>query len=95
MKAMVLKEFGSSRTWEEIPEPKLGSRDALVESRANGLCATDLKLIDGLIPDVKTPLILGHESAGIVREVGLGVERIRPGDHVVMVCKDTCDHLGD
>lgn len=90
MKAMVLKEFGRSLAWEEIPEPKLGVRDALVESRANGLCATDLKLIDGLIPGVKTPLILGHESAGIVREVGPGVESIRPGDRVVMVCKNTC-----
>ena len=90
MKAMVLKEFGSSLAWEEIPEPKIGPRDALVESRANGLCATDLKLIDGMIPRVKTPLILGHESSGIVREVGPGVERIRPGDRVVMVCKETC-----
>jgi propanol-preferring alcohol dehydrogenase len=88
---MILKEFGAPLVWEGVPEPaKLGPCDALVESKANGLCATDLKLIDGAFSSTKTPLLLGHESAGVVIEVGSEVERVRPGDHVVMVNKITC-----
>ena len=91
MKGMILKEFGAPLVWEGVPEPaKLGPRDALVESKANGLCATDLKLIDGAFKSTKPPLLLGHESAGVVVEVGPEVERVRPGERVVMVNKITC-----
>lgn len=87
---MVLRAFGEPLAWEEVAEPKPGPREALVEARANGLCGTDLKIVDGLVRTAKLPLRLGHESAGIVREVGAEVESIRPGDRVVMVCKQTC-----
>jgi D-arabinose 1-dehydrogenase-like Zn-dependent alcohol dehydrogenase len=90
MKAMVLREFGKPLAWEEVPDPKPGPREALVEAKANGLCGTDLKIVDGLVGTVKPPRLLGHESAGIVREVGDAVEAVRPGDRVVMVCKQTC-----
>jgi len=90
MKAMTLKAFGKPLAWEEVPEPRPGPREALVEARANGLCATDLKIVDGLVRSAKLPLLLGHESAGVVREVGEEVEAVRPGDRVVMVCKQTC-----
>jgi propanol-preferring alcohol dehydrogenase len=90
VKAMVLKEFGKPLSWEEVPEPTVGPRQALVQAKANGLCATDLKIVDGLVKSVKTPLRLGHESAGVVVEVGSEVEAVRPGDRVVMVCKQTC-----
>ncbi|OGL06228.1 MAG: hypothetical protein A3H48_02130 [Candidatus Rokubacteria bacterium RIFCSPLOWO2_02_FULL_71_18] len=90
MKAMRLREFGAPLVWEAVPEPRPGPRQALVQSKANGLCATDLKIVDGLVPTVRTPLLLGHESAGVVLEVGSDVESVRPGDRVVMVCKQTC-----
>lgn len=90
MKAVVLEQFGKPLVWTDVPEPRLGTRQALVRSRANGLCATDLKIVDGLVKSVKTPLRLGHESAGIVLEVGSEVEWVRPGDRVVMVSKQTC-----
>jgi D-arabinose 1-dehydrogenase-like Zn-dependent alcohol dehydrogenase len=90
MKAMVLKEFGKPLSWQEVPEPKIGARQVLVQSKANGLCATDLKIVDGLVKSVKPPLLLGHESAGVVVEVGSEVESVRPGDRVVMVAKQTC-----
>lgn len=90
MRAMVLREFGQPLSWEEVPEPKLGPRQALVRSKANGLCATDLKIVDGLVKSAKRPLLLGHESAGVVAEVGSEVESVRPGDRVVMVAKQTC-----
>ncbi|HEY7363360.1 MAG TPA: alcohol dehydrogenase catalytic domain-containing protein [Methylomirabilota bacterium] len=90
MKAMVLKEFGKPLSWEDVPEPTIGPQQALVRSQANGLCATDLKIVDGLVKTAKKPLRLGHESAGVVIEVGGDVESIKPGDRVVMVCKQTC-----
>jgi D-arabinose 1-dehydrogenase-like Zn-dependent alcohol dehydrogenase len=90
MRAMVLEGFGKPLVRTEVPEPTLGPREALVRSRANGLCATDLKIVDGLVKSVKVPLPLGHESAGVVGEVGPEVEAVRPGDRVVVVCKQTC-----
>lgn len=89
MKAMVLRAFGKPLSWEDVPEPTIGPRQALVRSQANGLCATDLKIVDGLVKSVKKPLRLGHESAGVVVEVGSEVETVQPGDRVVMVCKQT------
>ncbi|MBI2177120.1 MAG: zinc-binding dehydrogenase [Candidatus Tectomicrobia bacterium] len=91
MKAMLLKEFGQPLSWEEVPEPKItGPRQVLVQAKANGLCATDLKIADGLVKSAKKPLLLGHESSGVVAEVGSEVESVRPGDRVVMVAKQTC-----
>lgn len=90
MKAMLLKAFGQPLAWEDVAEPRPGPHEALVEARANGLCGTDLKIVDGLVGSAKLPLLLGHESAGVVLEVGSEVESIRPGDRVVMVCKQTC-----
>lgn len=90
MKGMILKEFGKPLEYEEVPDPKPGPREALVESKANGLCATDLKLVDGLIKSAPLPLMLGHENAGIVVETGPDVTSVRPGDRVVVVAKQTC-----
>ena len=90
MKGMVLKEFGKPLAYEEVPDPKPGPRQVLVESKANGLCATDLKLIDGLIKSAPLPLMLGHENAGVVVETGSEVESFQSGDRVVVVAKQTC-----
>ncbi len=90
MNAMVLEAFGRPLSWQEVPDPKIGPRQALVRAKANGLCATDLKIVDGLVASARPPLLLGHESAGIVEAVGGEVEGVRPGDRVVMVAKQTC-----
>lgn len=94
MKAMVLREFGKPLVWEEVPEPRPGPEDVLIESRTNGLCATDLTVIDGLLKTAKPPLLLGHECAGIVREVGPEVRGLRPGDPVVLVTRKSCGKCG-
>lgn len=90
MKGMVLKEFGQPLQYEEVPDPRLGPGQVLIESKANGLCATDLKVVDGLVKSSPVPLMLGHENAGIVVETGPGVDSVQPGDRVVVVAKQTC-----
>lgn len=70
-----------------------GEGEMLVEIAAAGLCHSDLSSIVGVRPR-PLPLVPGHEGAGIVREVGLGVTRFSAGDHVVMVFVSSCGHCG-
>jgi len=64
---------------EDIPVPRAGPGDALVSVRACGICSGDIMpwYIEG-----KAPLVLGHEPAGEIVEVGNGVKNFRPGDRV-------------
>ncbi len=71
----------------EIDEPHEG--EVLVELAAAGLCHSDLSVIDGSRPRVM-PMVLGHEAAGIVREVGRGVQSVAEGDHVVFSFVPVC-----
>lgn len=84
MKAMVLERFGEPMSWREVPDPRPGPREVLVGVRANGVCATDLKISDGVVSSVTLPHILGHEVAGEVVEVGAEVEGLEPGAHVTV-----------
>ena len=90
MKAMVLEQFHAPLRWQEVPEPEIGSRDVLIKVVANGLCATDLKIVDGLVPTVPLPHIPGHEAAGEVVEVGVDVPGLQPGDHVTVYPTEGC-----
>ena len=67
---------------EEIPKPRVrDSQDVLIKVHRCGLCGTDLATLEGR-NIVKSPLVLGHEVAGEVEEIGNGVKFIKPGDHV-------------
>jgi len=66
-----------------------GPDEILVRVRAAGLCHSDLSVIDGSRPRVM-PMVLGHEGAGEVVEVGEGVDALASGDHVVMTFVPTC-----
>ena len=78
MKAMVLERFGEPMVLKEVPEPAIGPHDILLRVRASGLCATDLKVYDGLVKSVKLPLIAGHESAGEVANLVVGLHQGKP-----------------
>jgi L-iditol 2-dehydrogenase len=68
-------------TLEEIPVPQLEAGEILIRVEACGVCHTDLKKIEyGLLAP---PRVFGHESAGVVAEIGPGVDRFRPGDRVI------------
>jgi Zn-dependent alcohol dehydrogenase len=90
MEAAVLD--GPSRPFEvrevELDQPRVG--EALVRIAASGLCGSDLKALDGLRSLAPFPVILGHEAAGVVEQVGEGVERLRVGDHVVLSILPSC-----
>ena len=65
----------------DLEGPKAG--EVLVEIKATGICHTDAYTLSGKDSEGVFPSILGHEGAGIVREVGAGVTAVKPGDHVI------------
>jgi alcohol dehydrogenase len=73
----------------ELDPPEHG--EVLVKIAAAGLCHSDLSVIEGNRPR-PTPMVLGHEAAGVVEKVGPGVEDLTVGDHVVMVFVPSCGH---
>jgi S-(hydroxymethyl)glutathione dehydrogenase/alcohol dehydrogenase len=62
----------------------------LVELKATGICHTDKFTLSGDDPEGVFPAILGHEGAGIVRDVGPGVTSVQPGDHVIPLYTPEC-----
>ncbi len=90
-RAAVLRDVG--KDWEiidlDLDPPKDG--EVLIRFAAAGLCHSDDHLRTGDIP-VRYPIVGGHEGAGVVEEVGGGVSRLKPGDHVVCSFLPTCGH---
>lgn len=74
---------------EEVTLEAPGAGEVLIEVVGAGLCHSDLSVIDGSRPRVM-PMVMGHEAAGIVREVGANVREFAEGDHVVFSFVPTC-----
>jgi S-(hydroxymethyl)glutathione dehydrogenase/alcohol dehydrogenase len=72
----------------DLEGPKPG--EVLVEIMATGVCHTDAYTLSGLDSEGMFPSILGHEGAGIVREVGAGVTSVKVGDHVIPLYTPEC-----
>ncbi|WP_375284916.1 S-(hydroxymethyl)glutathione dehydrogenase/class III alcohol dehydrogenase [Marinicauda pacifica] len=72
----------------DLEGPRAG--EVLVEIMATGVCHTDSFTLSGDDPEGLFPAILGHEGAGIVREVGAGVTSVKPGDHVIPLYTPEC-----
>ncbi|GAB3271450.1 S-(hydroxymethyl)glutathione dehydrogenase/class III alcohol dehydrogenase [Parahaliea aestuarii] len=72
----------------DLEGPRAG--EVLVEIMATGICHTDAFTLSGDDPEGAFPAILGHEGAGIVREVGPGVKSLKPGDHVIPLYTPEC-----
>ena len=90
MRALVLEEFGGPLVLKEVPTPSIGPHEALVRVRNVGVCGTDLKIRAGRMGLDALPLIMGHEVAGEVAEVGPEVEGFTPGDRVTVSFYVTC-----
>jgi Zn-dependent alcohol dehydrogenase len=89
IKAAVLWERGKPLVVEELTLDPPGPGEVLVEVKAAGVCHSDLHPARDDWP-TRTPVVLGHEGAGIVREVGEGVTSPRPGDTVVFCWAPAC-----
>jgi len=89
IKAAILWERGQPLSIEDADLDPPGAGEVLVEIKAAGVCHSDLHPARDDWP-IRTPLVLGHEGAGIVRDVGAGVTRVKPGDHVVLCWAPAC-----
>src|SRR5262245_38523429 len=89
-RAAVAWKAGEPLTIEtvEIGGPRPG--EVLVEVMATGVCHTDAYTLSGADPEGLFPAILGHEGAGIVREIGQGGTRVKPGDHGITLHRPEC-----
>ncbi|MFD5129510.1 Zn-dependent alcohol dehydrogenase [Streptomyces olindensis] len=76
----------------EVREP--GPGEVRVAIAAAGLCHSDLSVVDGTIP-FPVPVVLGHEGAGVVEAVGVGVTHVVPGDHVALSTLAPCGTCAD
>jgi alcohol dehydrogenase len=99
IRAAVLNKMGAEAPYEkskpltieefDLDDPE--HDEVMVKIGAAGLCHSDLSVIDGNRPR-PTPMVLGHEAAGVVEKLGPGVGDLNVGDHVVMVFVPSCGH---
>jgi alcohol dehydrogenase len=97
IKAAMLREMGLPTPYAkskpldivevDLTGPSRG--EVLVKIKAAGLCHSDLSVIDGSRPR-PMPMVIGHEAAGIIEDVGEGVEDLVAGDHVVLIFMPSC-----
>ena len=92
MKAAVMHEVGMPLRIEDVGVPEIGPEEVLVETRACGICGTDLHILSGYGYVPPLPHILGHEPAGVVAAVGDRVTELKPGDRVAPYLFMNCEH---
>ena len=90
MKAICWHGHGDVR-YETVPDPKLeDARDAIIRVTRTAICGSDLHLLDGYMPTMKSGDVLGHEFMGEVVEVGKGVSNLKQGDRVIVPFNIAC-----
>jgi alcohol dehydrogenase, propanol-preferring len=82
MFAMVLKEPGTPLTWMERPDPTPERGEVRVKVDACGICRTDLHVFDGELPDLRYPIVPGHEVVGRIEAMGRDVSDLSVGMRV-------------
>ena len=89
-RAAVAHEAGKPLTIETVTLDGPRASEVLVEIKATGVCHTDEFTLSGADPEGLFPAILGHEGAGVVVDVGAGVESLKPSDHVIPLYTPEC-----
>lgn len=92
--AAVLEQTGGPLTVCELELATPGPGEVLVRLHASGVCHSDQNAIDGTAA-TRCPAVLGHEGAGVVEQIGPGVTRVRPGDHVALSWAPSCGICGE
>ncbi|AUH67485.1 MULTISPECIES: NDMA-dependent alcohol dehydrogenase [Gordonia] len=87
--AAVVVEPGKPIEIEELTLAKPGPHEVLIQYQYGGLCHSDVHIAIG-DTIARLPMVLGHEGAGIIQEVGPGVTRVKPGDHVICSFTPAC-----
>ena len=90
-RAAVLRQANTPLSIEQVSSRAIAPTDVVVRVRAAGLCHTDLEVMIGSLR-YPLPMILGHEAAGVVEEVGGAVRGVRAGDHVILSWNPHCGH---
>ncbi|HWK35430.1 alcohol dehydrogenase catalytic domain-containing protein [Sphingomonas sp.] len=91
-KAAVSRAANAPLSIETVMVRPPAEGEVLIELKVAGLCHTDLHAIEGNSRAVRWPMVLGHEGAGVVAEVGPGVDEFRAGDHVLPFAMPECGH---
>lgn len=92
MKSLAAIAFAPNEPLEidyiDVQGPK--ANEVLVQIHATSVCHTDAYTLSGADPEGQFPCVLGHEGAGVVLEIGKGVTRVQPGDHVIPLYVPEC-----
>ena len=89
MKALLLEEY-KKLTVTDMPQPKYGDHDVLVQIKACGICGSDIHGFDGSSGRRVPPLIMGHEAAGVVTKTGTAVSSVKEGDRITFDSMVSC-----
>ena len=90
MRAAILWELNKELdVRDDVRLTDLGPGEVHVKLVSSGVCHSDVSVQNGTIP-MPAPCVLGHEGAGIVKEVGPGVTDVRPGDHAIISFTPAC-----
>ena len=92
-KAAVLFEVGQPLEIEELDLEGPKENEVLVKFTASGICHSDYSVRYGVLHGT-LPMVLGHEGAGIIEDVGPGVTDLKPGDHIVASLTPSCGKCG-
>lgn len=99
MKAMLLKEFApidqNPLELVDLPIPEPGPEDILIRNKVCSVCHTDLHTVEGELPEVKLPIIPGHQVVGTVEKGGENTSRFKKGDRAgVAWLNSACGQCG-
>lgn len=98
MRAAILLTSPGEIEIHDVEVGTIGPHDVLVQTKAAGLCHSDLHFLEGVNTPIDLPCVLGHEAAGVVVEVGSEVTSVEPGDHVVAcltIACGACERCGE
>ena len=94
IRAAVLERTGGALEVHELELAPPGPGEVLVRLHASGVCHSDFNAIDGTA-ETRCPAVLGHEGAGVVEAVGVGVRRVAVGDHVALSWAPSCGECAE